>query len=107
VARSTLGPGRISRLIEDPGMIQEVFTGTMLVYWLAENPELDWRGDASRIEEALRCARPKQHWDRRLICARHAALLSWQTTEEWNTAAASTILAALTATLTPSPETPR
>jgi CHASE2 domain-containing sensor protein len=107
VARSTLGPGRISRLIEDPGMIQEVFTGTMLVYWLAENPEIDWRGDASRIEEALRCARPKQHWDRRLICARHAALLSWQTTEEWNTAAASTILAALTATLTPSPETPR
>ena len=107
VARSTLGPGRISRLIEDPGMIQEVFTGTMLVYWLAENPELDWRGDASRIEEALRCARPKQHWDRRLVCARHAALLSWQTTEEWNTAAASTILAALTATLTPSPETPR
>ena len=107
VARSTLGPGRISRLIEDPGMIQEVFTGTMLVYWLAENPELDWRGDASRIEEALRCARPKQHWDRRLVCARHAALLSWQTTEEWNTAAASTILAALTATLTPSPEAPR
>ena len=107
VARSTLGPGRISRLIEDPGLIQEVFTGTMLVYWLAENPELDWRGDASRIEEALRCARPKQHWDRRLVCARHSSLLSWQTTEEWNTAAASTILAALTATLTPSPETPR
>ncbi|MCX7147211.1 MAG: CHASE2 domain-containing protein [Sulfuritalea sp.] len=107
VARSTLGPGRISRLIEDPGLIQEVFTGTMLVYWLAENPALDWCGDASRIEEALRCARPKQHWDRRLVCARHSSLLSWQTTEEWNTAAASTILAALTATLTPSPETPR
>ncbi len=107
VARSTLGPGRISRLIEDPGLVQEVFTGTMLVYWLAENPELDWRGDADRIEEALRRARPKQHWDRRLVCARHAALLSWKTTEEWNAAAASTILAALTATLTPSPETPR
>jgi len=107
VARSTLGPGRISRLIEDPGLVQDVFTGTMLVYWLAEDPELDWRGDASRIEEALRRARPKQHWDRRLVCARHAALLSWKSTEEWNAAAASTILAALTATLTPSPETPR
>jgi CHASE2 domain-containing sensor protein len=107
VARSTLGAGRISRLIEDPGLVQEVFADTMLVYWLAENPEADWQADASRIESILRGARPRQHWDRRLVFARHASLISWQTTEQWKAAAASTILAALTATLTPLPEESR
>ncbi|MDP1733490.1 MAG: CHASE2 domain-containing protein [Sulfuritalea sp.] len=106
VASSRLDAGRISRLIDDPGFVQDVFADAMLVYWLAESPDTDWRADADRIEAALRRARPKQHWDRRLICSRHSANLTWQTTEEWKAAAASTILAALTATLTPQ-ETPQ
>jgi CHASE2 domain-containing sensor protein len=107
VACSTLGPGRISRLIEDPGFAQHVFADTMLVYWLAEDSAAAWQADANRIETALRHARPKQHWDRRLVCARHSAMLSWKTTEEWKAAAASTILAALTATITPPSEVSR
>jgi hypothetical protein len=77
------------------------------VYWLLEDTDADWRADAARIESALRRARPKQHWNQRLVCADHGAAVTWQTTEEWKAAAASIILAALTATLTPSPETPR
>ena len=107
VAGSRLGAGRISRLVEDPGFVQEVFAETMLVYWLLEDTDADWRADAARIESALRRARPKQRWDQRLVSANHSAVLTWQTTEEWKAAAASIILAALTATLTPSPETPR
>ena len=105
VAASTLGAGRISRLIEDPGLVQDIFADSMLVYWLLESVDTDWHADAARIEAALRRARPKQHWDRRLICSRHSATLTWQSTEEWKAAAASTILAALTATLTPPLET--
>lgn len=105
VAASSLGAGRISRLIEDPGFVQDVFADTMLVYWLADDPAADWQADAGRIEAALRHARPKLGWERRLVCGRHSALVSWQTKEEWKAAAASTILAALTATLTPPSET--
>jgi CHASE2 domain-containing sensor protein len=107
VAGSALGAGRISRLIEDPGFVQDLFADTMLVYWLADGPGDDWQADADRIEAALRSARPKQHWNRRIGCARHSAMLTWQSTEEWKAAAASTILAALSATFTPPPETTR
>lgn len=101
VASSPQDAGRISRLIEDPGFVRDVFADTMLVYWLAEDTGTDWRSDAARIEAALRRARPKQHWDRRLICGESSATVSWQSTGEWKAAAASTILAALAATLTP------
>jgi adenylate cyclase len=107
VARSTLGAGRISRLIEDPGFVRDVFADTMLVYWVAENPGADWRSDAIRIENSLRHARPGQDWEQRLICANHSTVISWQTTEQWKAAAASTILVALAATLTPPPENSR
>lgn len=101
VARSGLGACRVCRLIDEPGLVHEVFADAMLVYWLAEDPTVDWAADADRIEAALRRARPRQRWNQRLVCARHAARLSWQTTEQWRSAAASTILAALNATYTP------
>lgn len=101
VARSSLGACRISRLIEEPGVVHEVFSDAMLVYWLAEDPDTPWAADADRIEAALRRARPRQRWAQRLVCARHAAQLSWKTTQQWHAAAASTILAALNATYTP------
>ncbi|OHC66277.1 MAG: hypothetical protein A2040_18740 [Rhodocyclales bacterium GWA2_65_19] len=101
VARSTLGACRVSRLVEDPGLVQQVFSDAMLVYWLAEDPATDWTADADRIEAALRRVRPRQRWNQRLVCGRRAAQLSWQTTEQWHAAAASTILAALNATYTP------
>lgn len=104
VARSSLGAGRISRLIEDPGLIQDLFADTMLVYWLVADPAADWQADAARIEAALRRARPAQRWDQRLVVARRSALLAWQGTQQWQAAAASTILAALTATLALPPE---
>lgn len=104
VANSTIGASRISRLIDDPGFVQDLFADIMLVYWLAEDPATHWEVDARRIEEALRGARPGQHWKQRLICAQHASVISWKTTEEWKAAAASTILVALNATVTPPPE---
>jgi hypothetical protein len=42
VAASTLGAGRISRLIEDPGLVQDIFADSMLVYWLLESVDTDF-----------------------------------------------------------------
>jgi CHASE2 domain-containing sensor protein len=104
VAKSTLGAARISRLVEDPGLVQDLFAATMLVYWLAETPEVDWAADADRIEAALRRARPGQRWNQRLVCGRRAALIAWQGRNQWQAAAASVILEALSATMTPPSE---
>lgn len=106
VARSALGASRVSRLIEDPGVVQRVFADTMLVYWLADDAAADWQTDAERIEAALRRARPKHNWQQRLVAARRFALLAGQSTEQWQAAAASTILAALSATRAAPPENP-
>lgn len=101
VAKSRLDAGRVANLIEDPGLVQCVFADIMLVYWLCEDTNADWRSDAARIEASLSRGRA-QYLDRgRLRFARRDSVICWQTTHGWTSAAFGTILAAMADTATP------
>lgn len=102
VAESRLGAGRIANLIEDPGFVQSVFADTMLVYWLCEDADADWRGDAAVIEGALSRTHADDLQRGRLRFARRDAVICWQTTNGWTSAAFATILASMADTATPS-----
>jgi hypothetical protein len=102
VARSRLDAGRIANLIEDPGFVQSVFADVMLVYWLCEDTGADWRSDAAVIEASLSRGRAQDVQRGRLRFARRDAVICWQTTNGWTSAAFGTILAAMADTATPS-----
>jgi adenylate cyclase len=102
VAETSLGAGRIANLIEDPGFVQSVFADLMLVYWLCEEADADWRADAAVIEASLAQGRAQDLQRGRLRFARRDSVICWQTTNGWTPAAFGTILAAMAATATPS-----
>jgi hypothetical protein len=95
VAKSRLDAGRIANLIEDPGFVQSVFSDIMLVYWLCEDTDADWRADAAVIEASLSGGRAQDLQRGRLRFARRESVICWETTNGWTSAAFGTILAAM------------
>ena len=98
VARSELQAGRISNLIEDPGLVQSVFADSMLVYWLCEDLQADWQTDAAQLTRALRESQPEAMAQGRLLFFSTHAIIGWETTTQWTQRAFATILAALQGT---------
>jgi hypothetical protein len=98
VARSALQAGRISNLIEDPGLVQSVFADSMLVYWLCEDLDANWQADAAQLTRALRESQPEATAQGRLLFASSHAIIGWETTAQWTQRAFATILAALQGT---------
>ena len=56
VAGSRFGAGRVTRLIEDPGLIQDAFAGTMVVYWIAHAADIGWQDESTVMESTIRQA---------------------------------------------------
>lgn len=105
VAQSRLGAGRIANLVEDPGFVKRVFADVLLVYWLSEDVEMDWRADADLIESGLRNVQGLGAAAQRLRFARHEEVIAWESADGWTRPAFATILAAISGTLVPAPKT--
>lgn len=106
VAASPLEPARIGGLIDDPGLIQNLFADTALIYWLGEEERA-----AAFVEDA-------RHTRRRLLASQPAlaprlhfhlesAQLNWQHPQGWRQTLRSTLLAALQDTPTTAQGTTR
>jgi CHASE2 domain-containing sensor protein len=95
VANSTLGAGRITHLIEDPGFVQRVFSDVMLVYWLLEDTQADWEADALQLETALGKMRSQLLRSGRLRFSRRSSTIQWNTPNGWTSTSLDTILSAI------------
>ena len=82
VSLSNLGASRIANLVEDPGLIRELFDDTLLVYWLANDSDQEAVNvDCSRIEDALSTRQTLAGG--RLACWRLSRPLVWNEPNGW------------------------
>lgn len=95
VAKSQLGAGRITNLVEDPGFVQSVFADVMLVYWLTPDLQAPWAAEAQALREALQAACASEASAGRLHFAQASQTLHWQAAHGWTAPAFATILNAL------------
>ena len=98
VAASSAGASRIGGLVEDPGLVQGVFAGTMLAYWLNDRPEdadaqAGIEADLARISAGIELFQAKRTGS--LASAVSTGVLEWTERDGWKPQARSIILRAL------------
>jgi len=91
IGSSTAGASKVSRLVESPGLLREMFAGTMLIYWLSN--AADAIAAASEDADRMRSCLEQEFPDSGLSLVRHEGTLN--AGEDWKTAGRSIVLAAL------------
>lgn len=95
VGESVAGAGRIGSLIEDSGMVQDMFAGILLVYWLTESGNdsaiATAANDARHIRQGI--AGPFAHLTPRF--ALHEGIIDLTQEGNWKTAGKRIIIKAL------------
>jgi CHASE2 domain-containing sensor protein len=98
VADSPLQASRINQLVEDPGLVRQLFDDITLIYWLTDAGD-DAAGDARRIEQGLRRLLPTAEAEGRLAFFQTGGELRWQAEQGWRAGAYRTIVSALAGAL--------
>lgn len=95
VARSAVGAGRVTQLVEDPGQIQDVFAGTMLIYWIEQPPGTTWNSEADHMAQQIEQLFASSLHHSRIVLSRQVQHLAGSTPEERRSQAYGIIVATL------------
>ncbi len=95
VGESACGACRINNLIEDKGIVQDMFAGTMLVYWLIEPNDIAASDAASSDLERIRRGIEASFSHRRSYFAVHEGVIDFTAHGNWKNAGKRTIIKSL------------